>query len=92
MKGRYPIYNYKTENVLEPIRKVEKITLDDTLELTNYNVCRDMAFKIAEAYDEEIFSQIVEIARLEGYTDVTILDKEFIISAIKHEKERRENL
>ena len=51
-----------------------------------------MAFKIAEAYDEEIFSQIVEIARLEGYTDVTILDKEFIISAIKHEKERRGNL
>ena len=87
MKGRYPIYNYKTN--FEPSIKIDTITNDDVIEPTTYSIQREWALKVAEAYDEKLFSEIVKLAREEGYTDVTILDKEFIITAIKNEIERR---
>lgn len=95
MEGRYPLYNYKTQDILEPkikdnkIFHADKITRNDVLDATTYSIQREWALKVAEAYDEKLFSEIIKLAREAGITDVTILDKEFIITAIKNEMERR---
>ena len=84
MNNRYPIYNYKTN--FEPDIKINTITSDDVIELTTYNIQHEWALKVAEAYDEKLFSEIVKLAGEAGYTDVTILDKEFIIDTYNSNK------
>ena len=47
---------------------------------------------VAEKEDEAIMNAIVEAAEKAGITDLCVIDKEFILSAIKHELERREGV
>ena len=42
--------------------------------------------------DEDLIHSICEIARAEGVTDVTILDKEFIVSAIRRSMREKPSL
>ena len=50
---------------------------------------RKLAIQIAESFDNEIMARITEIAREEGFTDLVLIDKEFVVTALKNEFERR---
>jgi hypothetical protein len=45
--------------------------------------------QVVELEDKIICQAIIDVAAKEGFTTVFLIDKEFIISAIKHEIERR---
>lgn len=47
--------------------------------------------QVVELEDKIICQAIIDAAAEEGYTTVFLIDKEFIISAIKHEIERRKD-
>ena len=46
--------------------------------------------QVAALEDKIICNAIIDAAAEEGYTTVFLIDREFILSAIKHEIERRE--
>ena len=72
------------------IRKDVCKTLDDG-DLFNYQASYiEKAMARVVALEDKIICQaIIDAAEEEGFTTVFLIDKEFIISAIKHEIERR---
>ena len=51
---------------------------------------RKYVIKVAELYDNALYEAIAKIAKEEGFTDLTIIDKEFVVTALKNEIKRRE--
>lgn len=50
---------------------------------------RKVAMRVAESFDNAVMAKITEIAREEGFTDLVLIDKEFVVTALKNEFERR---
>ncbi len=53
---------------------------------------RKFAIETAKSFDKAIVDKIIEIARNNGITDLVLLNEEFIVTAIKNEIERREQV
>lgn len=64
------------------IKGDEELFLDTTFE-------RKLAFEIAESFDNKIYEKVIEIAKEKGYTDLVLINKEFVVEAFKREIERR---
>jgi hypothetical protein len=82
IKGKYPIHHISLPNEL----CYEKIA---DFESTSFNIFHHVAIKIAESFDDAVLDKIKEIATEEGYDDLVLIDREFVVSALKHEIERR---
>jgi hypothetical protein len=54
-----------------------------------YTITSKIHAQVVNALDMEIVSAIVTEAKEAGVTDLILIDKEFILSAIQHEMERR---
>lgn len=52
---------------------------------------RKVAMQVAESFDNAVMAKMVEIAREEGFTDLVLIDKEFVVTALKNEIERRKD-
>lgn len=50
---------------------------------------RKIEVNVIETIEQELIDAILKAAYEAGVTDLYLIDKEFIVSAIKHEKERR---
>jgi hypothetical protein len=48
--------------------------------------------EVTNIIDEKIVNAVIETAKVAGYTDLILIDKEFILSAIRHEMEWRKGL
>jgi hypothetical protein len=55
-----------------------------------YELTRKVMVTVVKDTDEAIMNAIIQAAREEGVTDLYLIDGEFIVSAIKHEMERRQ--
>ena len=44
-----------------------------------------------ENFDNAIMSEIIKIAKEQGYTDLMLINKEFVVEALKREIARRES-
>ena len=64
-----------------------KLTIDG-IEVTSYDLHSVFRVKRVDLLDKVIVNAIVNAARENGITDVYLIDKEFILSAIKNELER----
>ena len=64
-----------------------KLTNDD-IEETTYELHNEFLVRCVDLLDKEIVNAIVDTARKNGVTDVYLIDKEFILRAIKNELER----
>ena len=64
-----------------------KLTKDD-IEETTYTLHDEFLVKCVDLLDKEIVNAIVNTARENGVTDVYLIDKEFILRAVKNELER----
>ena len=64
-----------------------KLTNDD-IEETTYELHNEFLVRCVDLLDKEIVNAIVDTARENGVTDVYLIDKEFILRAIKNEFER----
>ena len=64
-----------------------KLTNDDLEEIT-YTLHNEFLVECVDLLDKEIVNAIVNTALENGVTDVYLIDKEFILRAIKNELER----
>lgn len=55
---------------------------------TTYTLHKEILAQCVDLADREIVNAIVDAARENGVTDVYLIDKEFILRAIKNELER----
>lgn len=53
-----------------------------------YQMTNKMAVLTAEAMDRAILDEIIIAAKAEGITDLIVLDKKFIVEAIREKMER----
>ena len=64
-----------------------KLNNDDIEEVT-YELHNEFLVKCVDLLDREIVNAIIDAARENGVTEVYLIDKEFILRAIKNELER----
>lgn len=67
----------------------EVVEDDETKYITEIN--SNIQAKVTSMVDNEIVKAIVDAAAAEGVNDLILIDKDFIISAIKHEIARRKS-
>lgn len=65
---------------------ITSIEIADISELTTF---RKVSCEIAESFDNMIMKKVIEIAREQGFTDLWLINKEFVVEALKREVERR---
>ena len=53
------------------------------------NFAHKIAIQRVENFDNVIMSEIIKIAKEQGYTDLVLIDKEFVVEALKREMARR---
>ena len=75
-----PMFQVRTNPIIDLDHMI-----DDQLMHIQYNIHAE----VVDAVDQEIVSAIFKAAREAGVTDLILIDKEFILSAIQHEMERR---
>lgn len=63
---------------------------DCNAERWSASCCHELVAQIADVRDEVVCREIVKYAIKKGYTDLIIIDEEFVKSAIIHEIERRQ--
>ena len=72
---------------------VEFIELKSDREMVLDNsIYRKFAFEIAESFENKIMEKVIEIAKEKGYTNLVLINKEFVAEAIEREIERRSKL
>ena len=77
----------------EVIRYIDMLPHYNALEITeldrdHMSFIRKAAVRMAAAFDDFIASGIIEELKKEGYTDAYLVDKQFVIDAIKEKLER----
>ena len=77
----------------EVIRYIDMLQQYNALEITkldrdHMSLIRKAAVRMAAAFDDFIANGIIEELKKEGYTDVYLVDKQFVIDAIKEKHER----
>lgn len=75
---------------MSKIEPLQCIHLEQPIEFDTGSVIRKMAAQVADMADTVIYQTIVAAAKEEGITDLYILDKQFVLSALR-EKLEREN-
>jgi hypothetical protein len=75
-----PMMNIRTNPIIDYPSEI-----DDNMMEIRYKIHAE----VLNAIDQEIVSAIIKAAREAGVTDLILIDKEFILSAIQHEMERR---
>lgn len=65
---------------------ITSIEIADISELITF---RKVSCEIAESFDNMIMKKVIEIAREQGLTDLWLINKEFVVEALKREVERR---
>lgn len=76
----------------EPLKHFCLNSINPTMSLADppvLEITRKMQAELVDALDDVILYTIFQGAKEAGITDLYLIDKEFIISAIQHEKERR---
>lgn len=81
MKGIKPLDHY--------ILKDPTISYTGDLTDLNYEIKHKILAKVVEKTDEALIQAILRFARDEFVTDLYLIDREFIMSAIKNEMARR---
>lgn len=80
-------WNPKINPMMQVRTNPRDMQLDD--EAGVYTIKSKIVAEVANALDSEIVNAIVRAAQEAGVTDLILIDKEFILSAIQHEMERR---
>lgn len=70
--------------------KLEPPVEDDTGYRCNLTYIEKMMAQVVDMADEVILQALIDFAKENGFTTLFLIDKEFMLSAIKHEIERRE--
>lgn len=76
-----------TEKYLQH-HKLSRVDLDDLFRETDdriYRITRNLMAQVVDTTDEVIVKAIIDYAREAGVTDLFLIDKEFIMSAINRE-------
>lgn len=64
-----------------------RLTIPQNLEINTdggfYDNTRKVAIRMVEQYDDAVIDEIVKEARISGFTDVTVLNKQSIVAALK---------
>ena len=89
------------KDVEYPINYFSRVELckDDISECLNYDPFKDIyayttniRAKLIDKTDEAIYSAIIEEAKKAGVSDLFLIDKEFVLSALTNEMERRRGI
>lgn len=77
----------------EIMRHIDMTPYRDVIGLTQIDldvmgIIRKAAVRMAEEFDEFIAGGIIEELKKEGFTDLYLVDKQFVIDAIKEKHER----
>lgn len=71
-----------------PIEEIKQGTIENPLEHI-YSVVQETIAKIVKKTDEYLYSEILKWAKENGYTDIWLIDEEFIKTAFEREIRRR---
>lgn len=85
-------YKFKlSEKAKQTVKELTNspIAIIKTVDICELAPFRKLAFEIAESLDNKIMEKVIEIAREQGYTDLCLINKEFVVEALKREVERR---
>lgn len=78
-----------------PLRHIEisdpLSNLQYSIDKNIYTITQKIQAQIADLSEKAIVQAIIDFAKEQGYTDLFLIDEEFIKSAILHEIERRNN-
>ena len=77
-----------TKYISLPMEEIKQGTIDDSLEHI-YGIIRKSVIKIIKKTDEYFYSEIFKWAKENGYTDIWLIDEEFIKTAFEREIKRR---
>ena len=55
------------------------------------DITHTLFVKTLENFDNAIMAEIIKIAKEQGYTDLMLINKEFVVEAFKREIARRES-
>lgn len=86
------------KDVEYPINYISRIDIykDDIHDCLNYDPFKDLferntkfQAKMIDMADEAIYSAIIEEAKEAGITDLFLIDREFVLTALTNEMERR---
>ena len=87
-----PIVKTTEESPLQHIKLVDPILdLQPSIDNKMYIIKHKIQAQIADLNDKAIVQAIIDYANKQGYTDLFLIDEEFIKSAMLHEIERRNN-
>ena len=86
------------KDVEYPINYISRVELlkDDILDSLNYDPFKDLFERVTKCQvkainmaDEAIYQAVIEEAKESGVTDLFLIDKEFVLTALTNELERR---
>ena len=87
-----PIVKTTEESPLRHIKISDPFSnLQYSIDKNIYTITQKVQAQITDLSEKAIVQAIIDFAKEQGYTDLYLIDKEFIISAILHEIERRKN-
>ena len=87
-----PIVKTTEESPLRHIEISDPLSdLQFSIDKNIYTITQKIQAQIADLSEKAIVQAIIDFAKEQGYTDLYLIDKEFIMSAILHEIERRKN-
>ena len=82
-----PKREYFKRVTLDDLAKVEEVTND--VGDTTYSITQKISAQVIDMAEKVIVDAIINTAREAGINDLYLIDKEFIITAIKNEMNRR---
>ena len=71
-----------------PMEEIKEYTGESPLDHI-YSVVRENVVKIVKKTDDYIYSEILKWAKENGYTDIFLIDEDFIKTAFENELKRR---
>ena len=83
--------NVKWDPKVNPLKHFEltQCSIEFTDDMNIATLSRKIHASVMDQVDDTILKTIINCAKEEGVDDLYLLDKEFVMSAIKHELERR---
>lgn len=83
-------YDPKTDRVIPDYYPMHQFNFPHEIKFEGPGIIakRNVAVRVADMLDNEIMSAIVNLARENGITDLIVLDKKFVLDALKEKMER----
>lgn len=69
--------------------KYYSLQRDAEVDCAKFSVVQQVSVMIAESFDNAVIQTIIDFAKQEGITDLFLIDKEFVKTALLREIERR---